>query len=90
MIIRKLIWDEWNIDHIARHNVRPEEVEEVCLESKILINKSGKGKVRVIGQTQVGKYITIFLADRGKGNFYPISGRDCALKEKKLFKRRFK
>jgi uncharacterized protein len=30
MIIRELIWNENRIDHIARHNVVPEEVEEAC------------------------------------------------------------
>jgi hypothetical protein len=28
--IRRLIWDDWNIAHIARHEVSPDEVEEVC------------------------------------------------------------
>ena len=27
--IRKLRWDEWNAIHIARHNVTPEEVEDM-------------------------------------------------------------
>jgi len=28
--IRELLWTDWNIEHIARHNVSPDEVEEVC------------------------------------------------------------
>lgn len=90
MIIKKLIWDEWNRDHIAKHHVEPKEVDEICLEKKIVINKSGFLKVRVIGQTDVGRYLAIFLANRGGGNYYPISARDCAPKERKLYKRRFK
>lgn len=38
MIIRKLIWDEWNIEHIARHHVSPEEVEQIC-KSENLFNR---------------------------------------------------
>lgn len=90
MTIRRLVWDGWNIAHIARHHVKPEEVEEICLGKQIVINKSGFLKVRVIGQTDVGRYLTIFLANRGGGSYYPISARDCAPKEKKLYKRRFK
>jgi len=30
MKIYELIWPEDRIEHIARHRVRPEEVEEVC------------------------------------------------------------
>ena len=30
IVIRRLVWDTWNIVHIARHDVVPDEVEEVC------------------------------------------------------------
>ena len=30
IVIRRLIWDSWNITHIARHDVTPDEVEDVC------------------------------------------------------------
>lgn len=41
MIIKKLVWDGWNRMHVAKHRVESDEVEEVCTEKKILINKSG-------------------------------------------------
>lgn len=28
--VKGLIWDEWNKKHIAKHNLLPEEIEEVC------------------------------------------------------------
>ena len=28
--VRQLIWDPWNVPHIARHGITPEEAEEVC------------------------------------------------------------
>ena len=28
--VRELVWTAWNIGHIARHAVTPDEVEEVC------------------------------------------------------------
>ncbi len=30
MKICELVWDDDNIDHIAKHNVTPDEVEDVC------------------------------------------------------------
>lgn len=30
MKIGRLFWDEWNIEHISRHGVDKDEVEEVC------------------------------------------------------------
>ena len=29
-MVNGLIWDEWNKEHIAKHGISPEEVEEVC------------------------------------------------------------
>ena len=90
MVIRKLIWDDWNTYHIARHYVNRAEIENVCFGSRIQINKAGDGKISVIGKTMDGRYLTIFLASRTAGNFYPISARDSALKERKLYKRKFR
>ncbi len=86
MIIRRLVWDEWNIDHIARHSIEPEEVEEVC-KSKNLFNKWKKKTYRVIGQTEDGRYITIFLAPRIGQSYYPVTARNSTEKEKKGFRR---
>ena len=87
MLIRKLIWDEWNIDHIARHGVEPEEVERVC-KGKHLARRGREGTYTVTGQTQAGRYLTIILAPRGVGSFYPITARDSDDKERRLFKKK--
>ena len=87
MIIRRLIWDEWNIDHIARHNVEPEEVEEVC-KDKNLFNKWKNKTYRVIGQTNDGRYLTIFLVPRIGQSYYPVTARNSTEKEKKAFRRK--
>ena len=86
MIIKKLIWDRWNIEHIARHNVEPAEVEFVC-QSKNLFNKWKNKLYRVIGQTEQGRYLTIYLAPREKG-YYPATARDATDKERKELKRK--
>lgn len=85
MMIRKLIWDEWNIDHIARHHVEPEEVEQVCM-SKNLFTKARSGLYRMIGQTDNGRYLTILLTPKLGGSFYPVTARDSDKKEKRRLK----
>lgn len=87
MKISKLVWDEWNIDHISRHNVEPDEVEEVC-EGKNLFKKWQNRTYRVIGQAENGRYITIFLAPRPGNSYYPITARNSTDKERKSFKKR--
>ena len=85
MLIKKLIWDEWNIEHIARHNVKLEEVEQVC-KGIHRLNKWKKAMYRVIGQTADGRYLTIFIAQRGKQSFYPVTARDSTLKDRRAYK----
>jgi len=87
MTIQNLIWDEWNVEHIARHGVKPEEVEQVC-RSNYFFTKGRQNTYRVIGQTQGGRYLTIILAPRGQGDFYPVTARDADNKERRRFKKR--
>lgn len=39
--INQLIWDEWNREHIKKHNVTPQQVEEALL--KVVAHKRGYG-----------------------------------------------
>jgi len=85
MRIWYLIWDDWNVGHIAEHSVTPEEVEEVCY-SEWRWNRRGRREKRyVLGQTEDGRYLSIILAPRGGGAFYPITARDMDHKERRLY-----
>lgn len=86
LYIYELIFDEWNIDHIAAHGVIPQEVEEVCL-SRPYVSKTRQDRLRVIGQTEGGRYLTVILARRGKGTYYPITARDTTISERQLYQR---
>lgn len=85
MIIKKLLWDVWNIAHIARHHVGQEEVTQACA-SRNLFTKAKSGLYKLIGQSDEGRYLTILLAPRPAGSFYPVTARDCDDKEKRRFK----
>jgi hypothetical protein len=86
MKIRTLIWDEWNIHHILRHQVIPDEVEEICL-SRPLITRGKDGAYRIIGRTEASRYLTIIGKVKEEG-FYTITARGSDDKEKKLIKRK--
>ena len=47
IVIRRLIWDSWNITHIARHDVTPDEVEDVC-HGEYMASQSYKGRMLAI------------------------------------------
>ena len=82
-------WIDWNVDHIAKHGVTPEEAEEVVRAArspwpdKMADNKSG-----VHGQTNAGRWLqVIFIADPDKTVFV-IHARPLTERERSSAKRR--
>jgi len=84
--IKRLIWDDWNVTHIARHDVKPEEVEEVC-QANPQTEIAKKGRIRITGLTKTGRAISVFLdPEPEKGVYYPVSARDASKKEREGYK----
>lgn len=86
MNIKRLRWNEWNIEHIQRHGVNQDEVEEVCYSRHFAI-KSGRGKMALWGQTADGRYLFVVLVIEDYGDHYPISARDMDEREKKQYRK---
>jgi uncharacterized DUF497 family protein len=86
MRVDVLVWDPHNLAHIARHEVRKEEVEEV-LESDHEIRKVWKGRYSIQGQTYSGRYLMVFLDSLGQGRAYVVTAREMTEQEKKRFRR---
>ncbi len=87
IIIKKLIWDDWNVAHIARHTVIPEEVEEVC-KSNPLIQIGNKGRIVVIGLTQADRWLEAVLdPEPEKGTYYVVTAHTANKKERALYKK---
>ena len=55
-----LVWDEWNLKHIKKHNVSKYEVE-IAFKSKDLLTESYRGRITLIGKTKRGRLLTIAL-----------------------------
>jgi len=89
MIIEFLQWDEHNINHIARHNIMPEEIEEVCFNDEIKprIEKGRYKRYYILGQTFDGRYIFIVIEYLGGKKARTITARDMTYSEKKRFER---
>jgi len=83
--IREVLWDDWNIEHIARHHVTPEEVEEICLAAHWQ-HRAGGGKRALYGQTSAGRYVLVIGTHRVQGLFYPISARDMTHTERRRYR----
>ena len=85
MRIGELYWDDNNIEHIARHSVTPQEVEDVCFGLHIYVREGSKRYV-ISGQSASGRYLNVVLERIGKGIFKPIT----AFEMNENYKRKYK
>jgi uncharacterized DUF497 family protein len=82
--IRRLRWDPGNIAHIARHQVSPEEVEQVC-HSEHIRRSAYAGRIMVIGRTQAGRTLSVVLDPEGDDAYYVVTARPSSRKERRIY-----
>lgn len=83
--IRKLIWDNWNIEHIKKHKVSIQEVEETCHSGNKPF-KTYKKRLIILGKTREGRLLTVVLAPVENGKYYVVTARDTSKKERELLR----
>ena len=88
MEIREFEWDDNNIEHIARHGVFPDEVEDVAFDNNPWIRKGRKGTRYMLGYTVAGRYLFVVYVLKGKGIARVITSMGMDDKTKKLYKKR--
>jgi uncharacterized protein len=69
MKIQQLIWPKERIEHIARHNLTAEEVEEVCFGRPFVQREKSSGEnpvYYVLGQTNAGSILCYHSISRWK------------------------
>lgn len=89
MKIRRLIWPEDRKDHIAKHGVTPEEVEETCFRKALVQRGKSQGEnpvYYVLGQTEGGRYLFCVVIQFPDGKGYPVTARPMTEKEKRRYK----
>ncbi|MFC1853058.1 BrnT family toxin [candidate division CSSED10-310 bacterium] len=88
MRVKYFIWDRsgWNIEHIASHDVLPEECESV-LDGKYRLFRGRGDSHIVLGQTSEARYLLIAIKYLGSGAARVITARDMTKKEIRRYKR---
>ena len=90
MTIDEFLWPEDRIEHIARHGVTPEEVEEVCFGRSFVRRAKSEGEnpvYYVLGQTEAGRYLFCVVIRFPDGNGYPVTSREMTAKEKRRYRK---
>ena len=83
-------WDEGNIEHMARHNVLPDEIEDVAFDDEPWIRKGRKGTKYMLGYTVAGRCLFVVYVLKGKGIARVITAMDMDEKTKKMYKKKGK
>lgn len=82
LTINRLLWDTWNVAHIARHQVLPDEVVEVC-EGDFSERLTYGGRFLLVGPTRHGRMCAVVLESTEQANvFYPVTARPASRKER--------
>jgi uncharacterized DUF497 family protein len=91
MRIEKISWDEDSVDHIGRHSVSPEEVEEALFneEEPPLILRGREGRYLSYGKTGGGRFLLIVLTVLYRRTRI-ITARDMTENEKQHYRRKRK
>ena len=91
MRVKELHWNRSQIEHIAQHNVTPEEVEEVCSSNPFVQRTKTRGDnpvYHVLGQTHAGRYLFSVIIQFPDGKGYPVTARPMTDKEKRRYRQR--
>lgn len=85
MQIQAILWPQDRIDHIARHGVAPEDVEDVCFGKALVLRAKSEGAnpvYYVLGQTRGARYLLCVIIRFPDQNGYPVTARPMTDKEK--------
>ena len=90
MRIKELLWPHDRIEHIARHAVTPDEVEQVCFGHPLVLRAKSHGVnpvYYVLGQTDVGRHLFSVVIEFPDGKGYPVTARPMTDSEKRRYRR---
>lgn len=81
IVIRKLIFDRYNLEHIKKHNVAREEIEQVG-QNFLYHRKTHTGRYLAVGRVG-SRIITLVIRRESQEKYYVVTARDASKKERK-------
>ena len=81
--IKALIWDDWNREHIRKHDVTTEEAEEAVFSDAVVI-PTYKDRFQILGLTLSGRVLSVIVgqAPGSPDSYYVFSARPASRKER--------
>jgi hypothetical protein len=88
VVYREILWTDASEAHIARHGVRPEEVEDAINTGPILTRRGRNDTTEVFGTTMAGRNLVMIVAPSMDGRWYLVTARDMTENERLTFRRK--
>jgi uncharacterized protein len=89
--LRRLVWDDWNLQHIARHGVTQEDVEVVCHGDPIFYRERYKDRLVLLGRSLDGRVLAVVLGpvpNAPDGTYCPFTARPADRSKRREYHRR--
>ena len=85
--INRLVWDDWNRDHIAKHGITPGEVEE-AIGGDTSARATYKRRLLVLGPNLAGRLPAVVIGPvpDEPGDYYTFSARPASRQERRFFR----
>jgi hypothetical protein len=84
-------WTEKNIAHIARHDVIPNEVEDMVFSHDYITRQTYNARVAIIGKTSAGRLLCVVMFPMKRTvsaeTYYVVTARDADKKERALYEK---
>jgi uncharacterized DUF497 family protein len=80
-------WDDHNVSHVARHGVRPEEVEEAVRRPHVIAaarDMSGEKRWKLFGISSLGRYLVVVFTIRNE-RLRPVTAHTMNQRERKIY-----
>jgi len=87
-MISDFLWPDDRVQHIARHGVEPDEVEEACFGRSLVLEARSKGPnpvYYVLGETEAGRHLFCVVILFPEDKAYPVTARDMTDSEKRRY-----
>jgi len=87
-VSREIFWSPERESHIARHGVKPGEVEDVCCSGPRWHAAGRGGSTLVYGTSSAGRYLLVVLVEASDGRHLVVTARDMTDSERRTFRRK--
>lgn len=88
-VFREVRWTDDREEHIARHGVKPREVEELLFSRPLWLERKTKEVLVVAGVLSSGRHlVAAVIVEDHQSSMFVVTSRDMTASGKRIYRRR--